>query len=41
MDGIVGVHGIGKYRYYRDAGNSVSGAALAMRDKWDATCTRG
>ncbi|MGC5010618.1 hypothetical protein ACLQ2R_07630 [Streptosporangium sp. DT93] len=35
MSAIVGVHGIGKYRYYREAGNSVDGAAVAMRDKWD------
>ncbi|MFI6511784.1 hypothetical protein ACIBCT_29615 [Streptosporangium sp. NPDC050855] len=35
MGTIVGVHGIGKYRYYREAGNSVTGAATAMRDKWD------
>ncbi|MBG0829848.1 hypothetical protein HS041_18955 [Planomonospora sp. ID67723] len=35
MSAIVGVHGIGKYRYYRDAGNSVAGAAAAMRGKWD------
>ncbi|MEU0481129.1 MULTISPECIES: hypothetical protein [unclassified Streptosporangium] len=41
MDTIVGVHGIGKYRYYRDAGNSVSGAAVAMRDKWDRYLHKG
>ena len=35
MAAIVGVHGIGKYRYYRDAGNSAGGAAEAMRIKWD------
>ncbi|GAA3041738.1 hypothetical protein [Streptosporangium longisporum] len=35
MGTIVGVHGIGKYRYYREAGDSVTGAATAMRDKWD------
>ncbi|GHH69461.1 hypothetical protein GCM10017673_19950 [Streptosporangium violaceochromogenes] len=35
MDKIVGVHGIGKYHYYRDAGNSVAGAAEAVRGKWD------
>ncbi|MGN9780442.1 hypothetical protein ACTMTF_03375 [Nonomuraea sp. ZG12] len=33
--GIVGVHGIGKYNYYLDAGRSVAGAAEAMRLKWD------
>ncbi|GAA2855368.1 hypothetical protein GCM10010517_13520 [Streptosporangium fragile] len=41
MGAIVGVHGIGKYRYYRDAGNSVTGAAAAMRDKWDRYLHRG
>ncbi|GAA2295294.1 hypothetical protein GCM10010149_49460 [Nonomuraea roseoviolacea subsp. roseoviolacea] len=35
MAGIVGVHGIGKYDYYVNAGNSASGAAEAMRLKWD------
>ncbi|MEU8249270.1 hypothetical protein [Nonomuraea sp. NPDC048916] len=35
MAAIVGVHGIGKYKYYLDAGNSVAGAAEAMRLKWD------
>ncbi|MFC4060140.1 hypothetical protein ACFOWE_17690 [Planomonospora corallina] len=35
MGAIVGVHGIGKYRYYREAGNSVAGAQAAMRAKWD------
>ncbi|MGW0804587.1 hypothetical protein [Nonomuraea sp. NPDC002799] len=32
---IVGVHGIGKYNYYLEAGNSAAGAAAAMRRKWD------
>lgn len=35
MGAIVGVHGIGKYKYYRQAGNSAVGAAEAMRLKWD------
>ncbi len=35
MATIVGVHGIGKYRYYEDAGRSVPGAAEAMRVKWN------
>ncbi|MEU7742497.1 hypothetical protein [Nonomuraea sp. NPDC049158] len=35
MAGIVGVHGIGKYNYYVAAGNSATGAADAMRLKWD------
>ncbi|WP_101788954.1 hypothetical protein [Nonomuraea indica] len=35
MSGIVGVHGIGKYDYFVAAGNSASGAAEAMRRKWD------
>ncbi|MEU7857929.1 hypothetical protein [Nonomuraea sp. NPDC049141] len=35
MAGIVGVHGIGKYNYYVAAGNSATGAAEAMRLKWD------
>ena len=34
MATIVGVHGIGKYRYFQAAG-SASGAAEAMRAKWD------
>jgi pimeloyl-ACP methyl ester carboxylesterase len=32
---IVGVHGIGKYRYFQEAG-SAAGAAEAMRAKWNA-----
>ncbi|MDP4504369.1 hypothetical protein [Nonomuraea turcica] len=32
---IVGVHGIGKYNYYVEAGRSAAGAAQAMRLKWD------
>jgi hypothetical protein len=32
---IVGVHGIGKYNYYLEAGRSAAGAAEAMRLKWD------
>ncbi|MFC5832181.1 hypothetical protein [Nonomuraea insulae] len=32
---IVGVHGIGKYNYYLQAGRSAPGAAAAMRLKWD------
>jgi hypothetical protein len=32
---IVGVHGIGKYDYYLRAGRSATGAADAMRRKWD------
>ncbi|MFB4275242.1 MULTISPECIES: hypothetical protein [unclassified Nonomuraea] len=32
---IVGVHGIGKYNYYLQAGRSAAGAAEAMRRKWD------
>ncbi|MFI7639810.1 hypothetical protein [Nonomuraea sp. NPDC049400] len=35
MAGIVGVHGIGKYNYYLEAGRSAGGAAEAMRVKWD------
>ncbi|MEU0566116.1 hypothetical protein ABZ297_12065 [Nonomuraea sp. NPDC005983] len=35
MTGIVGVHGIGKYNYYVEAGSSAEGAAEAMRLKWD------
>ncbi|WP_214317308.1 hypothetical protein [Nonomuraea sediminis] len=35
MAGIVGVHGIGKYKYFMEAGQSVGGAAEAMRQKWD------
>jgi len=33
--GIVGVHGIGKYDYYVEAGRSAAGAAEAMRRTWD------
>ncbi|MEV0994113.1 hypothetical protein [Nonomuraea sp. NPDC050202] len=32
---IVGVHGIGKYDYYLQAGRSATGAAEVMRRKWD------
>ncbi|GII93720.1 hypothetical protein [Sinosporangium siamense] len=35
MAAIVGVHGIGKHNYYEDAGHCSSGAAEAMRRKWD------
>ncbi|MBF8189167.1 hypothetical protein ITP53_26230 [Nonomuraea sp. K274] len=35
MTSIVGVHGIGKYNYYLEAGRSAAGAAAAMRVKWD------
>ncbi|MEV0383913.1 hypothetical protein [Nonomuraea sp. NPDC050643] len=35
MGGIVGVHGIGKYKYYLQANRSAAGAAEAMRLKWD------
>ncbi|TMR92976.1 hypothetical protein [Nonomuraea basaltis] len=35
MTVIVGVHGIGKYNYYLEAGGSAAGAAEAMRLKWD------
>ncbi|MFI7699795.1 hypothetical protein [Nonomuraea sp. NPDC049480] len=35
MTVIVGVHGIGKYNYYLEAGRSAAGAAEAMRLKWD------
>ncbi|GAA3069148.1 hypothetical protein [Streptosporangium carneum] len=41
MDKIVGVHGIGKYHYYRDAGNSAVGAAEAVREKWDRYLHKG
>ncbi|MFC6080548.1 hypothetical protein [Sphaerisporangium aureirubrum] len=44
MATIVGVHGIGKYRYFEAAG-SAAGAAEVMRGKWDrylhAGLTRG
>ncbi|GII77318.1 hypothetical protein Sru01_23000 [Sphaerisporangium rufum] len=44
MAGIVGVHGIGKYHYFAEAG-SAAGAAAVMRAKWDrylhAGLTRG
>lgn len=41
MVGIVGVHGIGKYKYYLQAGRSVPGAAEAMRVKWDRYLAAG
>ncbi|MEU7894768.1 hypothetical protein AB0B45_18145 [Nonomuraea sp. NPDC049152] len=41
MAEIVGVHGIGKYNYYLQAGRSVGGAAEAMRVKWDRYLSAG
>lgn len=41
MSVIVGVHGIGKYHYYEDAGGSPGGAAEAMRVKWNRYLGRG
>src|SRR6185312_114255 len=41
MTSIVGVHGIGKYHYYEDAGGSAGGAAEAMRAKWNAYLHQG
>lgn len=35
MTAIVGVHGIGKYKYYLQADGSAAGAAELMRVKWD------
>ncbi|WP_084958515.1 hypothetical protein [Thermoactinospora rubra] len=35
MGAIVGVHGIGKYKYYVQASYSATGAAEAMRAKWN------
>jgi hypothetical protein len=32
---VVGVHGIGKYHYYREAGYSAAKAAEALRGKWN------
>ncbi|GGL12460.1 hypothetical protein Sme01_69360 [Sphaerisporangium melleum] len=40
MASIVGVHGIGKYHYFLDAG-SARGAAEAMRAKWDRYLHQG
>ncbi|WP_169982345.1 hypothetical protein [Microbispora sp. H10836] len=41
MTSIVGVHGIGKYHYYEEAGRSAGGAAEAMRAKWNAYLHQG
>ncbi|RBQ19236.1 hypothetical protein DP939_14965 [Spongiactinospora rosea] len=35
MTAIVGVHGIGKYHYYEEAGMSAAAAAEALRGKWN------
>lgn len=41
MATIVGVHGIGKYRYYAEAEGSPGRAAEAMRSKWNAYLGKG
>ncbi len=41
MTSIVGVHGIGKYHYYEEAGGSAGGAAEVMRAKWNAYLRQG
>ncbi|OPG04466.1 hypothetical protein [Microbispora sp. GKU 823] len=41
MTSIVGVHGIGKYHYYEEAGGSAGGAAETMRAKWNAYLHQG
>jgi hypothetical protein len=41
MTTIVGVHGIGKYHYYEEAGGSPSGAAETMRAKWNSYLHKG
>ncbi|GAA0398326.1 hypothetical protein GCM10009530_57500 [Microbispora corallina] len=41
MTTIVGVHGIGKYHYYEDAGGSAGGAAETMRLKWNGYLHKG
>ncbi|GII57165.1 hypothetical protein Pth03_55540 [Planotetraspora thailandica] len=41
MTTIVGVHGIGKYHYYEEAGGSPGGAAETMRGKWNAYLHKG
>ncbi|MBB2740404.1 UNVERIFIED_ORG: hypothetical protein FHR35_000224 [Microbispora rosea subsp. rosea] len=41
MTSIVGVHGIGKYHYYEEAGGSAGGAAEVMRAKWNAYLHQG
>ncbi|GIH68399.1 hypothetical protein [Sphaerimonospora thailandensis] len=38
---IVGVHGIGKYRYYEEAGGSPGRAAETMRLKWNGYLGKG
>ncbi|GLX01185.1 hypothetical protein [Microtetraspora sp. NBRC 16547] len=41
MTTIVGVHGIGKYRYYQEAGGSPGRAAETMRLKWNGYLDKG
>ncbi|MCT9933402.1 hypothetical protein N5079_24615 [Planotetraspora sp. A-T 1434] len=41
MTTIVGVHGIGKYHYYEEAGGSPGGAAEAMLAKWNGYLHKG
>src|SRR3954471_22969261 len=41
MTTIVGVHGIGKYHYYEEAGGPPGGAAEAMRVKGNAYLHKG
>ncbi|WP_214103013.1 hypothetical protein [Acrocarpospora catenulata] len=38
---IVGVHGIGKYHYFEEAGRSPQGAAEVMRAKWNGYLHKG
>ncbi|NJP25835.1 hypothetical protein OHB01_33330 [Microbispora hainanensis] len=41
MTSIVGVHGIGKYHYFEEAGGSAGGAAEAVRAKWNTYLHQG
>lgn len=41
MTTIVGVHGIGKYHYYQEAGGSPGRAAETMRLKWNGYLDKG
>lgn len=41
MTSIVGVHGIGKYHYYEEAGGSADRAAEAVRAKWNGYLHHG
>ena len=41
MTTVVGVHGIGNYHHYADAGNSAESASAALSGEWAAALRRG